>query len=138
MLVKGLNDSIESIYKTAEIIKEINPVKAYLLIPTRPPAESEVKPPDEHNLNHTLRVFNNFMINTEILSCNEGTDFAVCGTDAEKELLSILAVHPMLKDAVEEYIAKTNSDYSLIKALIDKNKIKEVIYNHNSYLIIVN
>ena len=45
-------------------------------------------------------------INTvELLTGSEGTDFSY-SSDAEKELLSILAVHPMRKDAVEKFLNK--------------------------------
>jgi hypothetical protein len=77
------------------------------------------------------------MINTEMITLNEGINFSTSDSDTEKELLSILAVHPMRKDAVEEYITKSNSDWSLIINLVCKNKIKEVFYNHNSYYAMV-
>lgn len=133
MLVKGFNDSLESIYKTAEFIRMLNPAKAYILVPTRPPAEGNVKPPNEYNLNSAFRVFNNFSINTEKLVHYEGNDFAVLGSETEIELLSILAVHPMRRDAVEKFLTKSNSDWNLVKNLIRNNRIKEVSYNHNSY-----
>ena len=37
MLVKGVNDNVESIKSTVEFIKQLNPDKAYILVPTRPP-----------------------------------------------------------------------------------------------------
>ena len=43
MLVKGINDNVESIKSTSELIKQLNPDKAYILVPTRPPAEKFVE-----------------------------------------------------------------------------------------------
>ena len=57
MLVKDINDNIESLRKTAQVISELNPYKAYILIPTRPPAEIFVEPPSEDNLNLAYQTF---------------------------------------------------------------------------------
>ena len=43
MLIKGINDNVEELVGIAEIIASLNPHKAYLAIPTRPPAEPWVK-----------------------------------------------------------------------------------------------
>jgi wyosine [tRNA(Phe)-imidazoG37] synthetase (radical SAM superfamily) len=137
MLVKGINDNVESLYKTAERINIINPDKAYILVPTRPPAESYVRQPDEYNINAAYQIFNNFSIDTELLIRYEGTDFTFT-SDAEKELLSILAVHPMRKDAVENFLLKSGNDWVLVENLIKELKIKEVNYNHSSYFIYSN
>ena len=134
MLVKGINDSLESIYKTAEIIRMLNPAKAYILVPTRPPAESNIRPSNEYNLNSAFRVFNNFSINTEKLVHYEGTDFSY-SSNAEKELLSILAVHPMKKDAVENFLVKAGNNWKLIEDLIHSKKIKEVFYNKDIFFV---
>ena len=44
------------IVKTAKLIKYINPEKAYILIPTRPPAEEWVNIPDENELNAAYQI----------------------------------------------------------------------------------
>ncbi len=119
MLVKGINDNVESIESTAELIKQLNPDKAYILVPTRPPAENFVVAPDEEKLNMAYQVFNSCINTVELLTGSEGTDFSY-SSDAEKELLSILSVHPMRKDAVEKFLSKAKSDWNLIENLIDK------------------
>ena len=134
MLVKNVNDNIESISKTAEIIKLINPLKAFLLVPTRPPAEDWVEIPDEQKLNTAYQIFKNLKINTELLIQYEGLEFTY-SSNAEKELLSILAVHPMRKDAVEEFIKKANKNNNLILSLIESETIKQVRYKNNIYYL---
>ena len=135
MLVKGINDNIESTYKTAGLIKEINPYKSYILVPTRPPAENYVKIPELNNLTAAYQIFNSVIGNTELLDRSEGIDFSF-SSDAEKELLSILEVHPMRKDAVEEFLSKSNSNWSLIKNLIDKKILQSTNYSGDTYLLI--
>jgi wyosine [tRNA(Phe)-imidazoG37] synthetase (radical SAM superfamily) len=134
MLVRGINDNVNSLQKTAKFIKEINPQTAYILVPTRPPAENFVEPPSEENLNIAYQIFESDLQKVELLAYSEGTDFTF-SSNAEKELLSILAVHPMRKDAVEIFFAKSNYSWDLINNLIDKNIIKEVEYLNNTYFI---
>ena len=134
MLVKGLNDNIESIRATAEFVKKINPDTAYILVPTRPPAESFVKPPSEENLNIAYQIFSSRIRNVELLAGKEGIDFSY-SSDVEKELLSILAVHPMQLEAVEKFLYKAKSDWTLIDTLIHKNILKEVKYSGHKFLV---
>ena len=134
MLVKGMNDNLESLSKTAQIISEINPYKSYILAPTRPPAEVLVKKPSEENLNTAYQIFSGLINNVELIVNNEGTDFSY-SSDAEKELLSILAVNPMRKDAVKEFLSRSNSTWDLIDHLVFINKLKEVTYSGTTFLI---
>lgn len=134
MLVKDINDSSESLKKTAELINKINPRKAYILVPTRPPSEAYVNPPSESKINLAYQIFRDLNINTELITKYEGSSFTY-NSDAENELLSILAVHPMRKDAVENFLLKSGNDWKIIEALINSNKVKEVFYNENSFLI---
>ena len=134
MLVNNLNDNSDSVIKTAEIIKYINPDKAYLLVPTRPPSEDWVKIPDEYELNAAYQIFRDLNINTELLIQNEGHEFTYT-SNVENELLSILAVHPMRKDAIDEFIKKANANNSLILSLIESKAIREVQYNNNTFYL---
>lgn len=134
MLVKNINDNLESLSKTAQIIKEINPHKSYILVPTRPPAEKSVKAPSEESICTAYNIFSSLLRNVELIASNEGTDFSYL-SDAEKELLGILAIHPMRKDAVEEFLSRADSSWDLIEKLIDKQMLLETIYNGSSYFI---
>lgn len=134
MLVKGINDDVDSLQRTAQLIKKINPVTAYILVPTRPPAEKFVEPPSEENFNLTYQIFRDFINEVELLAYNEGTNFSY-SSDAEKELLSILAVHPMRKDAIETFLSKADSDWDLIENLINLNVLKEVSYSGYKYFV---
>ena len=134
MLIKDINDNFESIVETAKLIKYINPEKAYILVPTRPPAEKWVNIPDENELNTAYQVFKAINIDTELLIQNEGNDFTYT-SNVENELLSILAVHPMRKDAVQEYLKKANINNSLIFSLIESKAIKQVNYNNDIFYL---
>jgi wyosine [tRNA(Phe)-imidazoG37] synthetase (radical SAM superfamily) len=134
MLVKNINDSPDSICSTAETVKEINPGKAYLLIPTRPPAVENVSAPDEDVLNSAYQIFTASNIDTELIIHYEGDEFTY-SSDTEKELLSILAVHPMRIDSIKKFLSHSNTQWSFVENLIKNNKIKEVVYNKSTYFL---
>ncbi|HQT91368.1 MAG TPA: FAD-dependent oxidoreductase, partial [Candidatus Kryptobacter bacterium] len=102
------------------------------LVPTRPPAEPWIAPPDEIALNAAYQIISDSVGDTELLIYNEGTDFTFSG-DAEKELLAILAVHPMSRRAVEEFLAKSKSAWDIIERLVAGKVIREVEYSGNTY-----
>ncbi len=134
MLVKGINDSIESLYKTAGFIKQIHPKKAYILIPTRPPAEANTKVPEDRILTAAQQIFCSVIDNAKLLVYDEDNNFSFF-SDTEQELLSIIAVHPMREDAVKEFLYKSNASWDLIINLIEKNTIRKIEFSENTYFI---
>jgi len=134
MLVKGINDTNESISRTAEIITAIHPAVSYISVPTRPPAERTVEPPSEEVLNGAYQIFHSMIPNVELLVYNEGTDFTY-SSDAERELLNILAVHPMRREAVELFLSKADAHWGMIERLIDNHVLKEIHYSGNSHIV---
>jgi wyosine [tRNA(Phe)-imidazoG37] synthetase (radical SAM superfamily) len=134
MLVEGINDSVESLYKTAEFIKIIQPQKAFLLVPTRPPAEESVSAPELKMKNTAFQIFNSIIENTCLLDYNEGVNFSFT-SEAEKELLSILSVHPMRQDAVKEFLVKSNSSWDLIETLISEDILRTEEYSGKTFFV---
>lgn len=128
MLIQGRHHGIDDITKMADFIAALNPNKAYLSIPTRPPAEKWVKAPDSGALNRVFQVFDEKIDHVEYLVGYEGNAFAFTG-DAEKDLLSITAVHPMRASAVRDLLSRANENWSLVEKLICENKLIETQYN---------
>ncbi len=133
MLVNGINDGIRSLTLTANFIKGINPVKSYVLVPTRPPAEKYVKIPKEEKINRAFQIFNEIIGGVELAISNEGTKFSF-SSKSEKELLSILAVHPMRYDAVDEFLNKSGYKWDYINKLIKNNILIKTKYQNNYFL----
>ena len=132
MLIHQINDSLDELEKIAEFIAQINPVKSFLSIPTRPPSESWVKPASEETLVSAFQLFSSYGIPTEYLMEYEGDDFTYSG-NAEQELLSILSVHPMRKEAVEQFLKKANESWILIERLIKNQQIVKHRLNNHTY-----
>ena len=83
MLVQGVNDSAPTLAATAGFIAQLQPSTAYLAIPTRPPAEEWVLPPDEATINRAYHVFSERIAHVEVLIGYEGNAFAQTGDPAE-------------------------------------------------------
>ena len=132
MLVKGLNDSESHIKEIADFLSQLRPVKAYLSIPTRPPTEPWVQPPTEEVINRVYQIFSERIDHVEYLIGYEGNAFAFTG-NAEEDLLSITAVHPMRKEAVEEFLARAKADWSVILRLIEHGQLVELEYGGKKF-----
>jgi wyosine [tRNA(Phe)-imidazoG37] synthetase (radical SAM superfamily) len=134
MLVYGINDSNKSLSATAEFISSLKPSTSYISIPTRPPAADWVSTPSSITLNKAYQIFQSSLTNIELITGYEGNTFAFSG-DFENDILSITSVHPMRKDAVEQFVIKSNSDWSEIQKLIEKKQLLEIEYQNNTFYL---
>ncbi|WP_041278106.1 radical SAM protein [Desulfotalea psychrophila] len=131
MLVKDLNCDTEEV---AQFICELKPAISYLSIPTRPPAMTWVKAPDEQEINRAYQTFKNHGLNSEYLIGYEGDEFAYTG-NVEDDLLSITSVHPMREEAIEKYLLKAGSDFSVIEKMLAEEKIIVSEYNDERFYL---
>ncbi len=134
MLVKGINDNEMGIEAVAQFIRTLQPSLSYISVPTRPPAESWVKPPEEETLNLAYMKFSEILDRVEFLISYEGTDFALSGK-VEDDLLAITSVHPMREDAVRELLRKAGSDISLVENLIEKGLLVKTVFGGNFFYL---
>jgi wyosine [tRNA(Phe)-imidazoG37] synthetase (radical SAM superfamily) len=134
MLVDGLNDGEEEIRKVASFLARLQPDRAYLSIPIRPPAEPWAQPPKESVINRAYQMLSQSVDQVEYLIGYEGNAFAFTG-DAEQDLLSITAVHPMREDAVDEFLARAEVDWGVVRRLVAQDRLVETEYgDHRFYL----
>ena len=118
----------------ADFLTQLQPMKAYLTIPTRPPAEPWVRPPRESEINRAFQLLQDRINQVEYLIGDEGTTFTSTG-DIEGDLLSIIAVHPMREEAVDAMLAKANADWSIVHKLIRRDQIIETSYEGKKFLM---
>jgi wyosine [tRNA(Phe)-imidazoG37] synthetase (radical SAM superfamily) len=92
MLIKGLNDGMLELQALAAVLDEIGPDEIHIILPTRPPAEPWVEPPDQATLQRTL-----FTLGKRARLITETTgNFDLSSEQSVTEaLLSILTRHPM-------------------------------------------
>ncbi|MGD9239922.1 MAG: radical SAM protein [Desulfobacterales bacterium] len=134
MLVRGLNDSARSFKKIAGFLNHLQPVKAYLSVPTRPPAEKWVRPPDEDVLNEAFQILKEKPFQVEYLIGYEGNAFAFTG-NVEEDLLSITAVHPMRLDAVREFLMRAGADWQIVNKLMAQSQLAEAVYKGKKFYV---
>ena len=134
MLVTGVNDGEEELRQVADFLARLQPDRAYLAIPTRPPAEPWAQPPEESVINRAYQVLSERVEHVEYLIGYEGNAFAFTG-DVEDDLLSITSVHPMREDAVDEFLARAEADWDVVHRLVAEEKLVETSYgDHRFYL----
>ncbi|MGC8608347.1 MAG: radical SAM protein [Thermoplasmata archaeon] len=136
MLVKGIQDE-RSIIKISEFIKSAKSVKkSYLSVPTRPPAETWVLPPDENFINAAFQIFSETVgsENVEYLIGYEGDEFSVTGNVLDN-ILDITSVHPMRKEAIEKALDENGYEWDEFEKLVQEKKIVELKYQNETYFM---
>ncbi len=146
MLIGGVNDTVGEVEKIADFISELepgfiprqkqrqNPLKSYLAIPTRPPAEPGAGPAGEYELSRAHAIFRERSIETELLIGYEGNAFAFTG-QPEEDLLSITSVHPMKEEAVSSYLEKAEAGWEIVEKLLAAAKLKKLSYRGNTFYV---
>jgi wyosine [tRNA(Phe)-imidazoG37] synthetase (radical SAM superfamily) len=140
MLVEGVNDGEEYLGEVADLLARLRPGVAYLAIPTRPPAEKWVQPPQEEAINRAYQILSQGVGRVEYLIGYEGNAFAFTG-NVEQDLLSITAVHPMREDAVDEFLARAQSkqpaeaNWEVVRRLMAQDQLVEVEYGGHRFCL---
>jgi wyosine [tRNA(Phe)-imidazoG37] synthetase (radical SAM superfamily) len=136
MLVDSVDygNEFQKIADFLESLERLN--RVYIAVPTRPPTENWVRPPKEEAVNRAFQVFSEKLgiDRVEYLIGYEGDAFAFTGK-VEEDLLSITAVHPMRKEAVEKFLRKANADWQIVHKLLKEGKLGELEYEGNTYYI---
>jgi wyosine [tRNA(Phe)-imidazoG37] synthetase (radical SAM superfamily) len=132
MLIQEITDNRKEFEMIADFIAGVKPDKAYISIPTRPPAEKWVRPATEHEINMAYQIFSKRSIDVEYLVGYEGNAFAFTG-NTEDDLLSITSVHPMREDCISEFLKKANANWNIIEKLIEEDKLLELRYRDKKF-----
>jgi len=134
LLVKDINDTEENLEAIANFLSRLQPARAYLSIPTRPPAEDMVHSPDELVINRSYQILSKQIDHVEYLIGYEGNAFATTG-NIEEDLLSITSVHPMREEAVKKLLLKTGDDWSAVQKLINNGSIIESEHDGRKFYV---
>jgi wyosine [tRNA(Phe)-imidazoG37] synthetase (radical SAM superfamily) len=134
MLVAGVNDGEEHLRAIAGFLARLQPARAYLSVPTRPPAEPWAQVPDEQVVNRAYQLLRKEVEQVEYLIGYEGNAFASTG-DVEEDLLSITAVHPMREDAVRTFLARARANWTTVQRLVAEDRLVEVEYDDHRFYV---
>jgi wyosine [tRNA(Phe)-imidazoG37] synthetase (radical SAM superfamily) len=134
MLIEGVNTDRDKQKNIAQFLGKINPYVSYISVPIRPPAEKWVKIPNEKTINQCYQVFKEYVDNVEYLIGYEGNAFSYTG-NIEENILDIMSVHPMKKEAIEHMLNQANQNWETVQNLIFKDKLSEVEYEGFKYYL---
>ncbi len=136
MLVGGLNDSEGELRSLASYLGRLRLDAAYLAVPTRPPAERWVEPPDEGTLVMAHQILTEGLDSpVTLLTGYEGSDFSL-GEDPVGGLLATTSVHPMRVDYAERALEDAGLDPGeVISRLVAGGEVARVSYRGMDFLI---
>jgi wyosine [tRNA(Phe)-imidazoG37] synthetase (radical SAM superfamily) len=134
MLVNEVNDGESAVGEVAKFVSGLLPATAYLSVPTRPPADPSVRPPDTSIVTRAYEQFRTQGLDAELLTVELTEEFGVTG-DLENDLLYTAAVHPLSRDAIAKMLARSGKDWSLVARLVDQGRLNEVEYQGRSFFI---
>lgn len=141
MLVKGINDNIESLSKIADLIKDIHPNIVFVNVPVRPPAEQWVKIPDERIIIKAREI-----LDARRMDYLPTGDFTSIESDPTKAVLDIIGRHPMREEDIITFLkgrkSLTNIEEEvkdeIIKNLRKNPKVQEIAYGTTRFFRIKN
>lgn len=135
MIVKDINDNRECISKAADFLAEVKPYKSYILVPSRPPAETDVQRPDIATLWEAHKIMTeNAHTCVECITGDEGEDFYF-SDDLIKDLLNILSVHPVREDIIDTLLKERNCSWEIVNKLINEGRIERNTYEGRNYFV---
>jgi wyosine [tRNA(Phe)-imidazoG37] synthetase (radical SAM superfamily) len=95
MLVRGLNDTEKALQEIAAVLKQSGPDEVHINLPTRPPAETWVQPPEEEGLVRALGILGGI---ARVVHPTEGS-FDLSGFESVVDaIISIITRHPMREE----------------------------------------
>ncbi len=103
MLIAGLNDTEEALKQIADLLGQIQPDEVHILLPTRPPAEPWVHPPDEEGLLRARAILGSA---ARVLNPAAGV-FDLSGSASLVDaIIGIITRHPMKEGELLETLAQ--------------------------------
>lgn len=134
LLVRGVNDSAAQAEAVAAHLVRLKPDKVYLSVPTRPPAQAWVAPPEGRDLLAFHQILSSHLPGVEWLIGYEGSDFAALGSPSES-ILGITAVHPMREAAVRELLNRAGAGWDVVENLLASGELRIVDYGGHRYVL---
>lgn len=132
--LKDINDNEEEVTQLAKFLNSIKIKTAYFLTPIYPPAEDYAISPEEETLKKLSQIITANINNSCKLCCPEQEEFFITN-DFENELVGLLKVHPVDKDAVTAF-ANANNKIENLREMLSNNLIGEQIFSNKKYFVI--
>ena len=103
MLVRGLNDTEPALRDIAAVLRQIGPDEVHINLPTRPPAETWVQPPDDEGLMRAVAILGDI---AQIVHPAKGS-FDLSGyDDVVDAIVGIITRHPMREEELRHALER--------------------------------
>jgi wyosine [tRNA(Phe)-imidazoG37] synthetase (radical SAM superfamily) len=106
MLVRGVNDTPDALIQIANVLQTIAPDAVHINLPTRPPAETWVQPPDREGLMNALSILGDI---AEVVHPAEGSFSLNENENIVDAVIDIITRHPMRQDELEKMLNNWSS-----------------------------
>jgi wyosine [tRNA(Phe)-imidazoG37] synthetase (radical SAM superfamily) len=134
MMIDGINDAPAETGQILNYLKKLQPDISYIAIPTRPPADRNIKPANSQSVLSTYHLFNDNLKRVELLTAYEGNNFKSI-SNIHDDILDIAAVHPIRSDALQKMLQDTHTDWTLIYNMINKGELIKYDYQGYNYYL---
>jgi len=105
MLIRGLNDTEEALEDIARILRQVQPDRVHLSLPSRPPSETWVQLPDAEGLTRAARILGT---TAQVPQASAG-DLQLSGAqDLEERIVDIVSRHPISESELRRAIERWN------------------------------
>ncbi len=129
MLVAGVNDSATALKRVAERLAGLNPLKAYISLPLRPPAEPWVRPPQPRRVVEAYMVFRERLgERVEILGRLEEPRVGAAAGDPVEALERTASMHPLRLREALGILERMGADPGLLDRLVSEGRLVRVEY----------
>lgn len=134
MLVKGVNDSDESLMEIKDAIEQVKPDRIYISVPIRPPAKPGVRPPEPDRIIRAHEILNATLDLIDYESGEFGLDNF---PDLRNTIIEICSRHPLREEQARDIEGRFPGAESIDTMLSDGNLVR-VEYQNISYLLPAN
>ena len=129
MLLQDLNDSEEELKAIACHLMEIQPDEVHILLPTRPPVETWVRPADEAGIQRAYKIFGSI---ARVINTTDGTFELAENEDLMDAIVNIITRHPMKESEILETLQKySQGNVQNTLELLEKSRKAQVVVRNN-------
>jgi wyosine [tRNA(Phe)-imidazoG37] synthetase (radical SAM superfamily) len=123
MLVQGLNDTETELKNIANTLAEIRPEKIHIGLPTRPPAEDWVKPPDHEGIIRAIAILGDA---APVAPLTDGSFALGPAQEVVDRVISIISRHPMSENQLLQSLVDFPSKVSagILSDLRNSNQVQ--------------
>ncbi len=136
MLVKGVNDSDESLLEIKDAIEQVKPDRIYISVPIRPPAKPGVRPPEPERIIRAHEILGTALdLDPLDLTDRESGEFGLDNfTDLRTTIIEICSRHPLREEQARDIEGRFPGAES-IDTMLSDGSLGRVEYQNVSYLL---